>query len=106
MAENIPTTTAEHPELYAATGAAEISAAEAAAEMAQARHLAERYRLPLLDLAHFNIDHDLFRTIPAELMLRYGFVPYGREGNALVIVVSDPRDLPMIDELGMLLGMS
>src|SRR3954466_11900572 len=80
------------------------SAAEIAAEVAQARRLAERYRLPFLDLAHFNIDHDLFRTIPAELMLRYGFVPYRREGNTLVIVVSDPRDLPMIDELGTLLG--
>jgi type II secretory ATPase GspE/PulE/Tfp pilus assembly ATPase PilB-like protein len=105
MDEKVSTATAEHAELYVDTGAAEISAAEAAAEMAQARHLAERYRLPFLDLAHFNIDHDLFRTIPAELMLRYGFVPYGREGTALVIVVSDPRDLPMIDELGMLLGM-
>src|SRR5204863_1362427 len=97
--------TTEHPELYVDTGAAEISAAEQAAEIAQARRLADRYRLPFLDLAHFNIDHDLFRTIPAELMLRYGFVPFGREGTALVIVVSDPTDLPMIDELGMLLGM-
>ena len=59
----------------------EASAAEQAAEIAQARRLAERYRLPFLDLAHFNIDHDLFRTIPAELMLRYGFVPYRREGT-------------------------
>jgi type II secretory ATPase GspE/PulE/Tfp pilus assembly ATPase PilB-like protein len=32
-------------------------------------------------------------------------VPYGRDGSVLVIVVSDPTDLPMIDELGMLLGM-
>ena len=70
----------------------------------EARHLAERYRLPFLDLAHFNIDHDLFRTIPAELMLRYGFVPYHREGTSLVIVVSDPTDLPMIDELAVLLA--
>src|SRR4029434_4945890 len=37
-------------------------------------------------------------------MLRYGFVPYHREGHALVIVVSDPTDLPMIDELGVLLA--
>ena len=96
--------TAEHPELYVDTGSTEQSAAEQAAEIAQARRLAERYRLPFLDLAHFNIDHDLFRTIPAELMLRYGFVPYGREGNTLVIVISDPTDIPMIDELGMLLG--
>jgi type II secretory ATPase GspE/PulE/Tfp pilus assembly ATPase PilB-like protein len=97
--------TTEHPELYVDTGASEQSAAEQAAEIAQARRLAERYRLPFLDLAHFNIDHDLFRTIPAELMLRYGFVPFAREGNTLAIVVSDPTDLPMIDELGMLLGM-
>jgi type IV pilus assembly protein PilB len=102
MDEN-PTGTVEH-QFYADTGITEQSAAEQAAEIAQARRQAERYRLPFLDLAHFNIDHDLFRSIPAELMLRYGFVPYRREGNALVIVVSDPTDLPMIDELGMLLG--
>src|SRR3954469_4541905 len=103
------TTTAvapEHPaELYADTGAApQRTAAELAAEVAEARRLADRYRLPFLDLAHFNIDHDLFRTIPADLMLRYNFVPFRREGNALAIIVSDPRDLPMIDELGVLLG--
>ena len=93
------------PELYVeGPHVTEQSAAEKAAESAQARRLAERYRLPFLDLAHFNIDHDLFRTIPAELMLRYGFVPYRRDGAALVIVISDPTDLPMIDELGTLLG--
>src|SRR5437870_5946982 len=100
MEENATTTT----DLYADTAAAEKTVAEQAAEVAEARRLAERYRLPFLDLAHFNIDHDLFRTIPAELMLRYGFVPYRREGNTLAIIVSDPRDLPMIDELGVLLG--
>src|SRR6476659_10647484 len=98
------TVDAAHAELYADTAAPQRSAAELAAELAQARRLADRYRLPFLDLAHFNIDHDLFRTIPAELMLRYGFVPYRREGNTLVIVISDPTDIPMIDELGMLLG--
>src|SRR5688572_16287414 len=94
-----PTTEAE---LYA--GGAEPNAAEQAVELAQARHLAERYRLEFVDLSRFSIDHELFRAIPAELMLRYGFVPYRREGQALVIVVSDPTDLPMIDELGVLLA--
>src|SRR5258705_2389614 len=105
MDEKLSVAAVEHAELYVDTGTAEQSAAEKAAEIAQARRLADRYRLPFLDLAHFNIDHDLFRTIPAELMLRYGFVPFAREGNALAIVVSDPTDLPMNDELGMLLGM-
>jgi type II secretory ATPase GspE/PulE/Tfp pilus assembly ATPase PilB-like protein len=82
----------------------EPNAAEHAAEVAHAKRLAERYRLEFVDLSKFNIDHELFRAIPAELMLRYGFVPYHREGSSLVIVVSDPTDLPMIDELAVLLA--
>ena len=82
----------------------DATADEQAAETAHARRLAERYRLPFVDLSQFSIDHDLFRAIPADLMLRYGFVPYRREGTSLVIVVSDPTDLPMIDELAVLLA--
>ncbi|HEU4938362.1 MAG TPA: GspE/PulE family protein [Vicinamibacterales bacterium] len=78
--------------------------AEHAAEVAQAKRLAERYRLEFVDLSQFSIDHELFRAIPADLMLRYGFVPYRRDGHSLVIVVSDPTDLPMIDELAVLLA--
>jgi type IV pilus assembly protein PilB len=74
------------------------------AEAAQARRLAERYRLPFVDMEDFHIDNDLFRSIPAELMLRYGFVPHRREGQSLVIVISDPTNLPMIDELSLQLG--
>jgi type IV pilus assembly protein PilB len=94
----------DQTDLYIEAGPAMPTAAEQAAEAAHARRLAERYRLPYLDVAHFSIDHELFRTIPAELMLRYGFVPYRRDGQTLVIVVSDPTDLPMIDELATLLG--
>jgi type II secretory ATPase GspE/PulE/Tfp pilus assembly ATPase PilB-like protein len=82
----------------------EVSAEERSAEEAAARRLAERYRLDFLDMHEFRIDQELFRSIPADLMLRYGFVPYRRDGKALVIVVSDPTDLPMIDELSVILG--
>ena len=73
-------------------------------ETTQARALATRYRLEYVDMEHFHVDQDLFRSIPAELMLRYSFVPHSRDGETLVIVVSDPTDLPMIDELSLLLG--
>jgi len=73
-------------------------------EVKQAQHLADRYRLEYVDMDQFRIDQALFRTIPADLMLRYGFVPHRREEDSLVIVVSDPTDLPMIDELSLLLG--
>src|SRR5881398_793630 len=82
----------------------ELGADERRVELEQARRLAERYRLEFVDMDTFRIDQDLFRSIPADLMLRYGFVPYRRVGKTLEIVVSDPSDLPMIDELGVLLG--
>src|SRR5881296_2493856 len=88
-----------HPELIPA-----VTDAEQRAELEQARRLAERYRLEFVDMDTFRIDQDLFRSIPADLMLRYGFVPHRRVGKALEIVVSDPTDLPMIDELAVLLG--
>jgi type II secretory ATPase GspE/PulE/Tfp pilus assembly ATPase PilB-like protein len=81
-----------------------ISEVDRHAELDQARRLADRYRLEFVDMDTFRIDQDLFRSIPADLMLRYGFVPYRRVGKALEIVVSDPTDLPMIDELGVLLA--
>src|SRR5688572_31565843 len=83
----------------------QVSAEERSAEEAAARRLADRYRLDFVDMDEFRINQELFRSIPADLMLRYGFVPYRRDGNALVIVVSDPTDLPMIDEVSVVLGM-
>jgi len=73
-------------------------------EVTRARQLADRYHVEFVDMDEFRIDQALFRSIPADLMLRYGFVPYRREGKALVIVVSDPTDLPMIDEVAVVLN--
>src|SRR5687768_8864396 len=73
------------------------------AEVMRAQQLAARYRREFVDMVEFRIDQELFRSIPADLMLRYGFVPLRREGTALVIVVSDPADLPLIDELSAVL---
>src|SRR5499426_3006701 len=81
-----------------------VTPADTHAELEQARRLAERWRLEFIDMDTFRIDQDLFRSIPADLMLRYGFVPHRRVGKTLEIVVSDPTDLPMIDELAVLLS--
>src|SRR5437899_339765 len=89
-------------DLHVAT--TELGIHDSRAELEEARRLAERYRLEFVDMDTFRIDQELFRSIPADLMLRYGFVPYRRDGKTLVIVVSDPSDLPMIDELGVLLS--
>jgi type IV pilus assembly protein PilB len=75
-----------------------------AAERDQARKLAERYRCPFVDLREQRIDPDLFRSIPAELMFRYKFVPLEAHDTTLVVAMADPSQLHLTDELSLLLG--
>jgi type IV pilus assembly protein PilB len=75
-----------------------------AAERQQARKLAERYRCQFVDLPEQRIDPDLFRSIPAELMFRYNFVPLAAHDSTLVVAMVDPSELRLRDELGLLLG--
>jgi type II secretory ATPase GspE/PulE/Tfp pilus assembly ATPase PilB-like protein len=93
--------TTENEALYADGESAPV---DHAGEAARARQLADRYELEFVDLTRFLINNELFRSIPADLMLRYGFVPYRREGQTLLIVVSDPSDLQAIDEIGLQLN--
>jgi len=74
------------------------------AEREQARRLAERYRCPFIDLSEQRIDPELFRSIPAELMFRYNFVPLASHGSTLVVAMVDPSQLQLRDELALLLG--
>jgi len=75
-----------------------------AAEREQARRLAERYRCPFVDLREQRIDPDLFRSIPAELMFRYKFVPLEARETTLMVAMADPSQLQLTDELSLLLG--
>ena len=69
-----------------------------------ARKLAERYRYVFIDLREQRIDAELFRTIPADLMFRYNFVPLELQNNVLAIAAADPGQVQMSDELPLLLG--
>ncbi len=73
-------------------------------EKAQAELLARRYRAEFADLKNFKIQHDLLRTVPVELMFRFNFVPLEMRGDVLVIAVSDPSKLMVLDEIAGLLG--
>ena len=73
-------------------------------ERDRTQKLAERYRVPFIDLTEQRIDPELFRSIPAELMFRYNFVPLESRDQSLVVVVSDPSQLLLNDELAGLLG--
>jgi type II secretory ATPase GspE/PulE/Tfp pilus assembly ATPase PilB-like protein len=80
--------------------------ADVLSEEFKSRRLAQRIGIEYVDLANFEIDAELFRSIPVDLMFRYNFVPRNRTATGLQIVVADPTDVLMIDELELLLGTS
>src|SRR5712664_1305083 len=92
--------TTEHSNIIAGA----TSAADEQQEREAARKLAERYRYAFIDLREQRIDPELFRTIPADLMFRYNFVPLETHDNVLSIAAADPGQVQMSDELPLLLG--
>ncbi len=73
-------------------------------EAEQAEALARRYRCDFVDLKSTKIDHELFRTVPVDLMFRYHFVPLQHHNGTLEIALADPRQIVLIDELAVLLS--
>ena len=78
--------------------------ADPAAEAQAAQDLARRYRYEFVDLGREHIEHDLFRSIPVDLMFRYNFVPLRANNGALEIAIADPRQLMLVDEISLLLN--
>jgi type IV pilus assembly protein PilB len=91
--------TTEHSNIAGIT-----SAADEQHERDVARKLADRYRCEFVDLREQRIDPELFRTIRADLMFSYNFVPLETHDNVLCIAAADPGQVQMSDELSLLLG--
>ncbi len=72
-------------------------------EQIAARELAVRYRLEYVDVASFAPDPEILQSVPVDLMFRYNFIPFRREAGRLVLVMADPTDIPVVDELSLLL---
>jgi type IV pilus assembly protein PilB len=77
---------------------------DASSEMEQAKSIAQRYCCEFVDLKAAKIDHELFRTLPVDLMFRYHFVPIQAVNGTLEIALSDPKQIVLIDELSVLLA--
>ena len=74
-----------------------------------AEDFAARYGLEFVDMTRFRIENDLFRRVPFELMLRYGFIPEAQLDAVTALSGSGPAYFfflveAMIDA-GILLGL-
>src|ERR1017187_7755949 len=73
-------------------------------DLERAQDVARRYRCELVDLADFQLHHELFKKFSPELMSRYNFVPLEETADGkLAIAIAAPSQLMMIDEISLLL---
>ncbi len=84
--------------------AAVSALAAAGSEEQRARELARRLELEFVDVGSFSPEPELLQNVPVDLMFRHNFLPYRRDGARLVLVMADPADLPVIDDLAFVLG--
>ena len=73
-------------------------------EVERAQMIARRYHAEFVDLKNFKISHELFKSVPVDMMFRYNFVPLEQMEGRLAIAVSDPSKLMVLDEISGLLG--
>jgi len=69
------------------------------AEELEAKKLAEKYRVPYLDLNSQELDRNLVQSFPVDFLYRYNFVPLHDTGKVLQIAMADPSDLSAIDSI-------
>src|SRR5437588_4969440 len=84
---------------------ASVTPEKPATEADRAQDIARRYRCEFVDLKEFQLQHELFKKVPVDLMFRYNFIPLEETHDGrLAIAIADPSQLMMIDEISLLLG--
>jgi len=64
-----------------------------------ARALADRYRLPVIDILAEPVSEQAVHTLPLDALRRIGALPYRLDGNRLWVAIADPSDVGAVDEL-------
>jgi type IV pilus assembly protein PilB len=65
----------------------------------EARDVAARFGIPYVDISSIEIDAELFRSVPLQLMLQYNFLPLEKIDGVLKIAIADPSNIIAIDEI-------
>ncbi|MBI1921779.1 MAG: Flp pilus assembly complex ATPase component TadA [Geobacter sp.] len=72
-------------------------------EEALYKALAEQFGLEYLDLADFRMDEAVLNELPPDSTYRYHFIPLEIRDGDLVVAISDPTDVLMLDEMQLVL---
>ena len=66
--------------------------------------LSRQYGVPSIDLAEFDIEGDIIKLIPKEVVLKHQVIPVNRTGSTLIAAMADPSNIFAIDDIKFLTG--
>ncbi|MGB2651789.1 MAG: ATPase, T2SS/T4P/T4SS family [Candidatus Omnitrophota bacterium] len=63
------------------------------------------FGMPVVDLSKEKVDIAVTKRVPYETAKKYGVVPLRREGDELLLAMSNPQDIIALDDLSIMTGM-
>jgi hypothetical protein len=69
------------------------------------RVIAEKLRIPAVNLFEPEIPDGIIKLIKPDTAKKYGAVPVGKDGGALVVALADPMDIAALDEIRFITGL-
>jgi type II secretory ATPase GspE/PulE/Tfp pilus assembly ATPase PilB-like protein len=73
-------------------------------EEQETKKLAERYKVPYIDLASYPVNRELVQTFPVDFLHRANFIPLEENETTVKIAIADPSDISTIDSVESFLG--
>ncbi len=61
--------------------------------------LSKQYGVPSINLREVEIDPEVLKLVPKELVTRHQVIPVNRSGNVLIVAMADPSNIFAIDDL-------
>ncbi len=61
--------------------------------------LSKQYGVPAINLADFEIDPEVLKVIPKELVVRHQAIPVSKAGNTLIVAMADPSNIYAVDDI-------
>ncbi|MEN9786087.1 MAG: hypothetical protein RLZZ299_1351 [Pseudomonadota bacterium] len=68
--------------------------------------LAKQYGVPSINLSDFEIEPDVLKLLPKELVVRHQAIPVNKAGTTLIVAMADPSNIYAIDDIKFLTNLA
>ncbi|MDY7030279.1 MAG: type IV-A pilus assembly ATPase PilB [Thermodesulfobacteriota bacterium] len=68
--------------------------------------LSTQYQVPSINLSEFEVDPDIIKIIPDDIVHKYQIMPVSKSGSTLVVAIADPSNVFAIDDVKFLTGLN